>query len=349
MSLGSILLAILGVGILMMVHEYGHYLAARRFGMRVETFSIGFGPTLWKKKPKGSDTTFQIAIIPFLAYVKIAGMNPFEPTEKDDKGSYANASLWARIVTIAGGPLANYVFAAVLCFVAFIANGRMVPDKDATGVVADPIATSPASVAGMVKGDVILTVNGTTVRSANDIIAQVSAHPGEVVDIEVLRAGERVHVKPVIGSEGEKKGRIGVSLSHPLRHMAMTETLWQSFLMPPEVIYDNFRTLARVISGREKNAAVHGLPGIVSEGAKSIQEGFSTGVFFFAAISAALVAINMLPIPALDGGRLMFLLYEAVARKRANEKVETVMHGVALMMLIALSVVITINDLRPKK
>ena len=105
MSVAYYVIAALGLAVLMVVHEGGHYLSARKFGMRVIKFSIGFGPTLWRHRPKGSPTIYQVAIIPFLAYVQIAGMNPYEENDPKDTGSYANASLWARIVTIAGGPV----------------------------------------------------------------------------------------------------------------------------------------------------------------------------------------------------------------------------------------------------
>src|SRR6478672_6052927 len=130
MSIASYVLGILGLAILMVVHEGGHYFAARHFGMRVVKFSIGFGPTLYKHRPKGSPTVYQIAIIPFLAYVQIAGMNPYEENDPKDTGSYANASLWARVVTIAAGPLANYLFASVLMFFGFLLAGKLdIDDK----------------------------------------------------------------------------------------------------------------------------------------------------------------------------------------------------------------------------
>src|SRR5271155_5853201 len=108
MSIPLYVVAILGLALLMVVHEAGHYFAARRFGMRVIKFSIGFGPTIWKHKPKNSPTTYQVAIIPFLAYVQIAGMNPYEENDPNDKASYANAPLLARVVTIAAGPPTHY-------------------------------------------------------------------------------------------------------------------------------------------------------------------------------------------------------------------------------------------------
>src|SRR5258708_31851330 len=103
----TILVAILGLGLLMAVHEGGHFLLARAFKMRVVKYSIGFGPVLWSKKPLGSETPYQIALLPFLAYVQIAGMNPHEEIDPHDKSSYANASWLGRFLTIVAGPMAN--------------------------------------------------------------------------------------------------------------------------------------------------------------------------------------------------------------------------------------------------
>src|SRR4029079_19055171 len=150
-----ILFGILGLGLLMVLHELGHYLAARVFKMRVTRFSIGFGPALFRHTPKGSPTTYQVAIIPFLAYVQIAGMNPLEEIDPNDKGSYANASLLGRIVTIFAGPLANYLFASVLFFGALMIGGHIVPT---TNVNVRP--GSPADTAQMKSGDKVVEVAG---------------------------------------------------------------------------------------------------------------------------------------------------------------------------------------------
>src|SRR5579864_8235887 len=146
MTVALYLVAILGLAVLMIVHETGHFLAARKYGMRVVRFSIGFGPTIWKHKPKESPTVYQVALIPFLAYVQIAGMNPYEESEPKDPGSYANASLWARIVTIAAGPLSNYLFASILFFFGLLIGGREVPDEASMKVQVEP---GPAQVAGV--------------------------------------------------------------------------------------------------------------------------------------------------------------------------------------------------------
>jgi membrane-associated protease RseP (regulator of RpoE activity) len=149
MTVAAYLLAILGVALLLMVHEAGHYFAARWFGLRVERVSIGFGPTLWKYEARrggagtrgvgmatATGTVYQIAIIPFLAYVQIAGMNPYDESDPKDRGSYANAGLWARAVTMAAGSLANYVFASVLVFVGLLLGKHGVAEAARISVVA---------------------------------------------------------------------------------------------------------------------------------------------------------------------------------------------------------------------
>src|SRR5579863_757390 len=160
MTIALYLVAILGLAVLMIVHEGGHYLAARHYGMRVVRFSIGFGPTLWKHKPKDSPTVYQVALIPFLAYVQIAGMNPYEENDPKDPGSYANASLWARIVTIAAGPLTNYFFASVLIFLGLLIGGNNVPDETSMRVI---VEAGPAQTAGVQTDDRIREVNGAPV------------------------------------------------------------------------------------------------------------------------------------------------------------------------------------------
>src|SRR5260221_12391842 len=157
MTVALYLVAILGLAVLMIVHQAGHYLAARKFGMRVVRFSIGFGPTVWKHRPKGSSTVYQVALIPFLAYVQIAGMNPYEETDPKDPSSYANASLWARMVTIAAGPLTNYFFASVLIFFGLLIGGKEVPDEMSMRLI---VEAGGAQVAGIEAGGRVRAVNG---------------------------------------------------------------------------------------------------------------------------------------------------------------------------------------------
>ncbi|HVH46505.1 MAG TPA: M50 family metallopeptidase [Labilithrix sp.] len=342
MSVASALIAILGLAVLMVVHESGHYFAARRFGMRVTKFSIGFGPTLWKHRPKGSPTTFQIAIIPFLAYVQIAGLNPYEEIDPKDPESYANASLWARIVTIVAGPLSNYLFASVLFFFGFWFGGYDVDDMRV-----EVLANGPAAQASMQSGDRILSIDGVPIhpdasKGWEQLQQVVGTHPNQKIDVEVERRGERLHVFPTPQLDGDK-GRIQVRKY--VAPVSAKEAGVLSITEPAETVYRTMTGLARIVTGKEK-AQLSGPVGIVRDTAAAARSGAPMYLKWLGVLSAYLGAFNLLPIPALDGGRLLFLLFEATSRRRADAKVEAVVHAIGLLMFVTLIAFVTLrNDL----
>lgn len=346
MSFAYALIAILGLAVLMVVHEGGHYLAARRFGMRVTKFSIGFGPTLWKHRPKGSPTTFQIAIIPFLAYVQIAGLNPYEEIDPKDPESYANASLWGRIVTISAGPLANYLFASVLMFFGFVLGGNLVVDETSMRVNIAP--EGPAAQVGIVKGDRIVSVNGEGIRDWDQLKKVVGTHAGDKIDIEIERGSERLHVFPTPLGEGESKGKILVGPYTAVQPVTVGQAAMLSVTEPPKVVYSLVKGLARMIAGKEK-PELSGPVGIVKETASAAKTGAHQYLKLLGALSAYLGGFNLLPLPALDGGRLLFLLFEAASRRRADAKVEAKVHAIGLLMFLTLIAFVTYTEIIPKR
>jgi len=345
MSIAPYLLAILGLAALMVVHEAGHYFAARRFGMRVTRFSIGFGPTIVKHKPKGSDTVFQIAIIPFLAYVQIAGMNPFEESDPKDKGSYANASLLGRVITIAAGPAANYVFASILMFIGFMLGGHTVVDEASMRV--NPSLDGPAAQAGILTGDKIVSVNGGAIHDWDELKAAVGAHPGEAIDIEIERDGKPMHVKATPGADGDKKGKIMVGPVYYVAQVGPGEAAKLSLTEPPKVVYALVRGLGRMLTFKEK-PELSGPVGIVKETAFAVRSGAGDAFKLLGAISAYLGGFNLLPFPALDGGRLIFLAYEAAARRKADAKMEAKVHAIGLLMFLTLIAFVTYGEVFAK-
>jgi len=346
MSFAYVLVAILGLALLMVVHEGGHYLAARRFGMRVTKFSIGFGPTLWKHRPKNSPTTFQIAIIPFLAYVQIAGMNPYEESDPKDPESYANASLWARIVTIAAGSLANYFFASVLMFFGFLLGGNPVVDEASMRVHVGP--GGPAAAAGVQDGDRILTVDGNAVKDWDQLKKMIGAHPGQKIDIEVERGAEKVHVFPTPMAEGDMKGKILVGPEAKIVPVGVGQAALLSVKEPPKVVYNLVKGLGRMIAGKEK-PELSGPVGIVKEVKSAAQDGVHTYLKLLGLLSAYLGGFNLLPFPALDGGRLLFLGFEAASRRRADAKIEAKVHAIGLLMFLTLIAFVTYTEVLPKQ
>jgi len=345
MTFALYLVAILGLAVLMVVHEGGHYVAARKFGMRVVRFSIGFGPTIWKHRPKGSPTVYQVALIPFLAYVQIAGMNPYEEADPNDRASYANASLWGRIVTIAAGPLTNYFFASILFFFGFLVGGQEVRDDTSMRVV---VEAGPAQVAGVETGDRVLEVNGVDVHSWDQLKKAVSAHPGETIDLTISRDGQTLHKAVTPVPRGEKdEGLIHVGTPVRVEPVGVAEAAKMSVIDPALVVYENVRGIARVLMGKEK-LQVSGPVGIVREGAKRARTGPGSLLQFLGILSAYLGAFNLLPFPALDGGRLLFLGVEAVSRRRPDAKVEARVHAIGLLMLLTLIAFVTYADVIAK-
>lgn len=346
----------------MVVHEWGHLYAARRFGMRVTRFSIGFGPTLFQLVPeegsyflqalggrlrmrvgshdplKHDATIYQVALIPFLAYVQIAGMNPLEPVDPQDKGSYANARLFPRVVAIAGGPLANYLFASVLFFAAFAGWGKMHVDPNST--IVSVVPGRPAEAADMKSGDKITKVAGTPVDSWKAMASEISSRPGQTVPIEVVRDGSTVVLSVRPADEGGA-GRIGVGPLVNRKGVSFTEAATLAVTTPPKIVVELVTGIAMMITGKA-DAELGGPVRIVKEGASAADRGWPDWFEFMGLLSAYLGAFNLMPLPALDGGRLIFLGYEGLLRRKPNPSFEAHIHAVGIVMLLGLMVWVTI-------
>jgi regulator of sigma E protease len=332
---------IMGLGLLVVVHEAGHLLAARASGMHVIRFSIGFGPPLLRYQSKRSGTLYQVAAIPFLAYVQIAGMNPFEEIDPDDKSSYANASLFARIFAILAGPLANYIFASVLFFICFMVGGVAEATNKA---VVDVLDDGPAKAAKLQSGDTILAVGGVKVFDWESMRQQVVKNPSKPLDFEVARGKERLTLKITPKNENGK-GLIGVTASIKMVPVSGKKALLLSLERPYEVVKESILALGRILTFREK-PDLKGPVGIVSETSKAAKAGWLPLVYFLGILSAYLGGFNALPFPALDGGRLAFLGYEAITRRKPNTRVEFMVHAFGFVMLLTLIAVVTFADTR---
>jgi regulator of sigma E protease len=365
-DVGFILIGILGLAVLMVVHEAGHYFAARAFGMRVTKFSIGFGPAffrivpkdgyfwfatamdrvrirLWKHDPeKHGPTIYQVAMIPFLAYVHIAGMNPIDEIDPKDKGSYANASVFARIVAIFGGPLSNYLFASVFFFFAFLFGGKAaiihVNNEPQLATYVDVLPGRPAEAAGLRSGDKIVEVGGTPVGSWDEMAKQISERPGKQTTIVVERNSQRVPLE-VTPSDEKGSGKIGVSahkLEVPVREAALL-----AVTEPAKVVKNLVIGLGQLVTFKAEGE-LGGPLRIVKETAQAARMGGAELMRLLGGLSAYLGAFNLIPFPALDGGRLVFLGYEAATRRRANREIESYIHAIGLVALLALVLWVTI-------
>jgi regulator of sigma E protease len=336
-----ILVGILGLALLMVVHEAGHHLAARAFGMRVIKFSIGFGPAIWRHQPAHSTTIYQVALIPFLAYVQIAGMNPFEEIDPNDPTSYANSSLFARMTTIFAGPFANYLFASVLFFVMFAIWGESV-----RSLKIDVIEGGAAEKAQMRNGDRIRSIDGRVLKDWNELPDIVRASPNHPLQIEVERSSGHRMLTVVPERAPGGYGQIGVKPA--LQRLSIAEATKKSVVVPALIAAAIVVDLSKTVTGRKKLSMkdLAGPVAIVGETGKAAKSGIVDLMWLLGLISTYLGIFNLLPIPALDGGRLVFLGYEAVARRRPNARIEAQIHAVGLAMLLLLIAVVTVFDIR---
>ena len=333
-----ILLAILGLSILVIVHETGHYLVARAFGMRVTRYSIGLGPALFRYKPKNSPTTFQICAIPLLAYVQIAGMNPHEEFDPDDPSIYPNMGVFARILTIAAGPVANYLTASVIVFGLALAGELSIATEPM--VVGEVVADSPAAAAGLRPGDIIREANGRPIRHVRDLIAVTGPRPNQATEYIVERDERRLPAITITPRDEDGRGIIGVSSQ---RAYPIGEAAALAMTLPWDITAAQLAGMADMVKKRTTEGLI-GPPGMVKEIAKHAKRGISDFLWILVLLSVALGLFNLLPFPALDGGRLVFLGYELVTRRRPNERLEAIVHTVGIAFLLVVLVLVTFRD-----
>jgi regulator of sigma E protease len=347
----NILLAVLGISVLVIVHEAGHYFSARAFGMRVLKFSVGFGPTIAKWQPKGSPTVFQVGLIPFLAYVQIAGMNPHEENEPDDPELYQNKGVFARFVTIFAGPFANYMIASLLVLGFALSGYRLemeAPKPMEPMTVENVQAGSPAQKAGVKAGDVIREADGKPVRHVLDLIEITGPRAGKATVYGIERDGKRIADVTILPEDVGGSGKIGIVAKQLPRvetrgePMPAGEAIGYALAFPFQLTMEQLEGLTHMVKKRSTEGFVGpvGMVKIVASTTHSVLP-FARMMIL---ISVALGMFNLFPLPALDGGRLVFLGYEIITKRRANEQVENLVHTVGLVFLLCMIALVTLRD-----
>lgn len=353
--------AILALSLLIIIHEFGHYLAARATGMHVDRFSVlGIGPVILRLG-EWRGTEFVISAIPFGAYVHIVGMEPEEdernPVEasmgpgpeaqKNAPRDYANfrdRPVWARLFVIAGGPIANYLTAMLICMAVFATAGVKAPTSVS---VAGFAAGSPAEAAGLEVDDVFVSVAGEDVRGLSPtkkLNAVTNAHYGETVDVTVLRGEEEITVPVTLNPEGRALA-VDLALIGEWVPVGTGEALWRGAKWPYQKTAEQLGALYAMITGQIEGRV--GGPVAIARAIKtSAEQGPLDLLLFSALISTVLGMFNLLPLPALDGGRLVFLFYEMIARRPANQRVEGWIHAIGMIGILALIGWATVGDIR---
>jgi regulator of sigma E protease len=361
---------ILVLGILIFVHELGHFLVAKWSGVRVEKFSLGFGPKLFGRQI--GETEYLISAFPLGGYVKMYGeggfseiemiemeyeregaaaaaVEPYKLTESDKARSFAHKTIPQRMAIVFAGPLFNMVFAWLLLILLYLAGmpimkaavGEVMPDK-------------PAAQAGIVKGDLITAINGYKVRQWEDFSSRMSGVTDSVT-LSILREGQPVTIqlKPQLGETRNMFGEtitkpiIGVSPSYEVvtERFSLIESLKLGSDKTVEITKLTVLSLVKLFQGVVPVDTLGGPMMIADMANKAAQTGGSTFLMLLAVVSINLGILNLLPIPVLDGGHLMFYTIEAIIRRPVPQKVREYAQQAGMIMLVGLMVLAFYNDI----
>ncbi len=338
--------AILAIGLLIVVHEAGHYFVARWCKMRVDRFSIGFGPPLLKWRR--GETDFTLGPIPFGGFVQIHGMTLADEVAPDDPRAYPNRPAWQRFVTIFAGPATNYLFAIVLGIAVFASIGVPTSRWTVGRLMDDSAAKGKLEI-----GDRILSINGTPIysqykgRRGDQMAGVVAESNGKPLELVVLRKDRQVKISLTPRyDEKAQAHRLGIELSQQAEKIdyGVIPVVTTAFYYPVEATGAILVGLGQIVTGREK-AEFEGPVGITKRIKRQIDTGLIDLLQLLVQLNVYLGLFNLLPLPALDGGRLVFLGYEMATRRRANPRIEATVHMVGIMCLLLLMVLVTYQDI----
>jgi regulator of sigma E protease len=323
----------LGLIILIIMHEFGHFLAARSLKIDVEEFGIGFPPRAMKLF-RLWDTDFTLNLIPLGGFVRPKGEN--DPTVE---GGLAAASPWKRLIVLVAGPAMNILIALVLGAVLFYQMGKPVTDKV---LIMNVAPNSPAEQVGLMPGDLILSINGTAIDGQQKLQEQVSASLGKSTVLVYQRDGQSYTVTLVPRlNPPQGEGAIGIQMSSPTVPISIPEAIRQGATATTENITGLLKLPLRMISGQ---AAPQEGRLVGYRGMFEIYREIRSPLWFFMAISISLGVINLFPIPALDGGRILLTLPEILLHRRIPARFENAIHAVGFALLLILLIYINVQD-----
>ncbi len=335
----TILASIFVFGLLVLFHEFGHFIMAKATGMRVDEFAIGFGPKLVSKKV--GETEYSIRVVPLGGFNDIAGMDPSD-NDAGDRG-YCEKSVWKRMIVIVAGPLMNFLLPIVIFFLIFMVVGVSAPSTRPE--LGEVIPDQPAAMAGLQKGDRIDAINGEPVSEWNDIVRLVREADDSPMKIVYRRNGEKRQATVIpIYDKQENRMMIGVMGALDTRKPGVMEAASTAVWKTGYVIYTMVLGLVQIFTG-EAAAELAGPLGVMQMTGTVAKLGFAALMNFAALLSLNLGVINLLPVPALDGGHFVTLLLEAVRGKPLGEKALHYTQMAGITVLVALMLFATKNDI----
>ena len=337
----SIIVALVIFGLLIFIHELGHFLLAKRGGIGVTSFSLGMGPAILKKQI--GETEYALRILPFGGSCAMVG----EDTESDAENAFNKKGVWTRISVVAAGPIFNFLLAFVGAVIMILSIGVDKP------IIAEMMDGYPAYEAGVRAGDEVISINGRNIGVYRDVSLYVQLHQGKDIDLVYARDGQRYEttIVPKMGEDGYYlMGITGGAYSKCDNPLEVIKYAGAEVGYWIHVVFDSLKMMVTGQVGREDVGGpvrIVGMMGDVYEESAAIG-GFAVFINMLNMViflSANLGVMNLLPIPALDGGRLFIMLIEVVTRRRVPEKIEGYIHTAGFMLLMGLMVFILFNDI----
>ena len=335
------------LGVLIFVHEFGHFIVAKALGVKVLKFSLGFPPALIKRK--WGETEYVLSAIPLGGYVKLLGEDPESDEEiapEEQHRAFTNKPLLARMAIIVAGPLTNFLLAVVLLSFGHLA-GLPVLSTQIGSVVED----HPAYEAGFQKGDTVVSIDGADVSRWDKMQRLVESSEGKKLDVVVDRNGEKVtlQVAPILSKDkgplGNRVWRIGVTPSGQLVEVGVLRAFQEGWYSTIQLTRMVLKTLVMLVKMEISAKALSGPITIAQASGESLKQGVINFIFLLSFISVNLAIINLLPIPILDGGHLLFFCIEAIIRRPVTGKVREVATHAGLLFIIFLMVLVFYNDI----
>lgn len=341
-SLGTVLIAVLVFGGLIFIHEFGHYIFARIFKVTIEEFAIGMGPRLVWYTSKKTNITYSLRMIPIGGFVAMVG----EDGESSDPNSFDKKPSWQRfIITVAGAAVnitAGFIAMAILTSMIYL-YGTQVRDFYTPEEIGSEISSQDS---GLMVGDKIVKVNGKKVDIYDELSYEIMRNGNNPVDLTIIRDGEVIVLEDVVFPIDKASGQeFGVLDIKPLavdRKLGnIIKFSWEKSILIVRMCWESIIDLIR---GRYSLEAVSGPVGISGAIGDAAKKGPLNLLYLVSMISINLGVMNLLPIPALDGGRMIFILIEMISRRRLPKKIEDTINAVGLFVLLGLSFVIMIKD-----
>jgi len=331
--------SVLVFGLLIFIHELGHFLLARRAGIPVKEFALGFGPVLVSARRR--ETVYSWRLFPLGGFVRMVGLGP---EDQDDARGFNRQPVGRRFMVIAAGPAMNFILATVLFALVFAVYGMATAESTAIGEVLDGY---PAAEAGLRPGDRVLAIDGTPVRQWTDLVVTVQQHQGVPLAFLIERQGREITltVTPAEHPQRPGQGFIGLSPQVVVRRLDPLSALYRGVSHTGRIALLWAHSLGMLLRG-QGTAEVAGPVGIIGMIGEQARQGLANLIWLAAVLSANLGFINLLPIPALDGSRLVFLAVEGVRGRPMDPEKENFIHLVGFALLILLILLVTYRDIQ---